>query len=158
MLGESGTAAAAVAGAVSGAVETAGGSCAAEVEIEGIQVPVDAVGAVETEGGSEAAAVEMAGVSCGVEVDTGAVQGCAGRTMPAPDPAGGAVETAGAGAAKDVPDEAVWAEAEDDRTAAARTLIRSLFTGKASIPNRPWGRGKRRVSGAACRLGCAVNY
>jgi hypothetical protein len=41
-----------------------------------------------------------------------------------------------------VPDETVWAEAEDDKTATARTLIRSLFTGSLSIQNSLRARGK----------------
>jgi len=55
------------------------------------------------------------------------------------------VETAGAPAVGAVPDETVWAEAEDDSNAAARMLMRSLFTGNPSIQNRLRPRGKREA-------------
>jgi hypothetical protein len=76
----------------------------------------------------------------------------------------GAVETEGAemgaavgaeveisGADEFVPDETVWAEAEDESAAAARMLIRSFFTGRLSIPNR-FRRGRNRERGRAYSL------
>jgi hypothetical protein len=88
------------------------------VEMTGIQVPVERFGRADAVAGAVRGAVETAGMPAETEV-----------------------EIAGGGTAKAVPDETVWAEAEDERTAAARMPIRSVFTGSMSISNRfPSGR------------------
>jgi len=67
---------------------------------------------------------------------------------------GAAVETRGAaavvsvetdgGSEDGVPEDTVCPRADDDSAAAARTLIRKLFTGRASIQNRPEAPGQKR--------------
>jgi hypothetical protein len=101
--------AAAVAGDARGAVDRT----VAAVEMTGIQVPVERLGRAA----AVVAAVRGADETTGTPVET-------------------EVEIAGGGMAKIVPDETVWAEAEDDSAAAARMPIRSVFTGTWSILNR----------------------
>jgi hypothetical protein len=105
---------AAVVGEMRGAVEIVGTA----VEIEGFQVPVDRSGMAAAVVGAVRGAVETTGSPVVAEVDV-----------------------AGGGAAEVVPDEDVWAEAEEESTAAARMPIMSVFTGCLSILNRfPSGR------------------
>jgi len=105
----------------------------------GVQVPVDRpgrAGAAVEAWTPEADPVETEGRRVVVDRSTdGAAVETAGALVDE------VVEIAGGGAVGAVPEEGIWAEAEEESAAAARMAIRSLFTGRLSIPNRFPGRG-----------------
>jgi hypothetical protein len=111
------------------------------VETDGVQVPVESPGKAAAVVAAVSGAVEIAGAADKVPVDrSGVAAAVAGAVRGAVETTGtpvvAEVDVAGGGAAEVVPDEDVWAEAEDERTAAARMPIMSVFTGCLSIQNR----------------------
>jgi hypothetical protein len=85
----------------------------------------------------------------------GAEKAVAGAAKEAVDIAGAAavvVDTEDGSGEGGVPEDTVWPEADDDSAAAARMLIRKLFTGTASIPNRFRGREIKKPGGRKLQI------